>query len=55
MRAKTAQLRAIPVRVTPVTAAVATALGSLAGQNIAMAAELPDELIVTATRRDTTV
>ncbi|NND54424.1 MAG: TonB-dependent receptor, partial [Gammaproteobacteria bacterium] len=55
MRSKTARIRAIPVRVKPVTAAVAIALGSLAGQSIAIAAELPDELVVTATRRDTTV
>ena len=55
MRSQTARIKAIPVRVKPVTAAVATALGSLAGQSIAVAAELPDELVVTATRRDSTV
>jgi len=55
MRSKKTLVRVVPVRVTPVTAAVATALGSIMGMGIATAAELPDELVVSATRRDTSV
>jgi len=59
MRSKQARYRAVPVRVTPLTAAIATALGSFTGINLAVAADQPagitDELVVTATRRDTSV
>jgi outer membrane receptor protein involved in Fe transport len=44
--------RVIPVRVTPVAAAVASALGSISGASLAAETE---ETVVTATRRDTSV
>lgn len=53
MRSKKARIRAVPVRVTPVTAAVATALGSFVGMDLAAAAT--PEVVVSATRRDTSV
>ncbi len=46
-------LRPVPVRVTPLAAAVATAMGSFAG--ISTAAADTEELVVTATRRDASV
>ena len=55
MRSKQAHYRAVPVRVTPLTAAIATAIGSFAGVNLAVAADQPDELVVSATRRDTSL
>lgn len=55
MKSKTTRIRALPVRVKPVTAAVAAALGTLGGGMAAagVQAATTDELIVTATRRDT--
>ena len=49
-RAGHAAIRPIAVRVTPLAAGVAVAMGSFAGTALAT-----DELVVTATRRDTTV
>ena len=59
MRAKNRRINIVPLRVTPVAAAVAAALGSFGG--VAFAADaapdapVTEEIIVTATRRDTTV
>lgn len=53
MRSKKARVRAVSVRVKPVTAAVATALGSFVGLDMAAAAT--PEIVVSATRRDTAI
>jgi iron complex outermembrane receptor protein len=65
MKTRDPVIRAIPVRVTPVAAAVATALGSFCGISLAAddtaternasALTGTDEIVVTATRRDTSL
>ncbi|MDP7093769.1 MAG: hypothetical protein QF580_04995, partial [Gammaproteobacteria bacterium] len=56
MKSRKTVIKAVPVRVTPIAAAVATAMGSFAGVSIAAddVATKP-EIKVTATRRDTTM
>jgi outer membrane receptor protein involved in Fe transport len=57
MKNRKTVIRAVPVRVTPIAAAVATALGSFSGISIAddQVVTTKEEIVVTATRRDTTV
>lgn len=56
MKSRKTVVRTVPVRVTPVAAAVATAMGSFAGIAIAADNEVDKpEITVTATRRDTTL
>ena len=59
MRSESALIRAVPVRVKPVTLVVAAAISSIAGINTAIAeisaTSKTAELVVTATRRDTSV
>ena len=54
MKSRKTVIRAVPVRVTPIAAAVAMAIGSFSGVTLAEeGAATIEEIIVTATRRDT--
>ena len=59
MKNRKRQIKILPLRVTPVAAAVAAAIGSFSGMSLAADptpdGSGPEEMIVTATRRDTTV